>query len=480
MVTVCKKRGCEIVFFAALIISTFLNCFVFLFRPIRYDEAFSFVFFSSKSFFKIISDYSFPNNHILYNLFAHLVYIFFGGKPYLIRLPAFFGGIGMICANFFFVKKLFSEECAYLSSSLLSFTPILIMHSVNARGYSLIIFFSLLLFYSVVSILKKDEKRWWIIFILFSVLGFYTIPIMLYPLSVAVFLIFSFSKDKRIIKKAIVALFIILLFAFLLYLPVILNSGLSSLLHNRFVKPQEWKVFLAQIFPFIFSLWTYWQEGLPPFVRVSLILFFLFSFLAEEKKRLFLFILSVISANFFVLFLTRRVPPPRCWLYLLPLYYAISCLGLVKVIKKILKKFKIQENTKIFLFFGLFVVFLGGYFLPSFLNNKIIEEVPMVVKCLKTSILEKDKVISSSYLALPLKYYFLLENIPVEFIKMKRIERRAFVVFDDVREAERIFVIVKNKKELKSLLRKFDLVSPIFSLKLLYAGKYLKSYLLVK
>lgn len=44
----------------------------FLFQPMRYDEAFTYVRYASKPLYRGLSDYSFPNNHIFHTLLVHI------------------------------------------------------------------------------------------------------------------------------------------------------------------------------------------------------------------------------------------------------------------------------------------------------------------------------------------------------------------------------------------------------------------------
>jgi hypothetical protein len=62
----------------------------FLFQPMRYDEAFTFMRYASKPFYIGLSYYETPNNHIFHTFLVHIVYSILGDQPWAIRLPAFF------------------------------------------------------------------------------------------------------------------------------------------------------------------------------------------------------------------------------------------------------------------------------------------------------------------------------------------------------------------------------------------------------
>ena len=116
----------------------------FLFQPIRYDEAFTFVNFASKPIYRGLSDYSYPNNHLFHTLLVRLAYLFFGNQTWIIRLPAFIAGILIVPAAYVVMRIYSNKMTALLTAGLVAASPSLIFYSTNARGYTLVSFIFLL------------------------------------------------------------------------------------------------------------------------------------------------------------------------------------------------------------------------------------------------------------------------------------------------------------------------------------------------
>ena len=91
-----------IVFLAGLSIRTYqLN------RPIRYDEAFTYLEYGRSYIGYISMNYSYPNNHILHSILVRIFTVFLGDELWVIRLPAFLGGIMILIFTFFLGRKWF-------------------------------------------------------------------------------------------------------------------------------------------------------------------------------------------------------------------------------------------------------------------------------------------------------------------------------------------------------------------------------------
>src|SRR5689334_18795614 len=148
---------------------------------IAYDEAYTFIHFASREFKHILADYSAPNNHIFHTILVGISYRLFGGEPWALRLPAFTAGVLMIPAMYLTARRFFSNSQALAASALVAVTPSFINYSVNARGYTLLFLLMLLLTNFVGVLVIRQSKAALIAFTLTAALGFYTIPIFLYP-----------------------------------------------------------------------------------------------------------------------------------------------------------------------------------------------------------------------------------------------------------------------------------------------------------
>jgi len=208
----------------------------FLFQPMRYDEAFTFTYFASKPLYIGLSSYIEPNNHLFHTLLVHIAYLFLGNKPWVIRLPALISGILLVPASYLLIRKFYNKYAALLTIAIIASSSYLIEYSTNARGYSLLCLIFLLIITLAIYLKQSTNQAAWLTFALLCALGFYTVPIMLLPFGIVIMWLFlsSIIKDINItrslmFKNLLVYSIIIVLLTLILYLPVILTSGVESI-----------------------------------------------------------------------------------------------------------------------------------------------------------------------------------------------------------------------------------------------------------
>src|SRR5512139_2447490 len=152
-------------------------------RSIDYDKAYTFLNFASKSFKYILPDYSAPNNHIFHTILVGIATRLFGGEPWVIRLPAFLAGTLMAPVMYLTARRSFSRVQALGAAALVAVLPVFVDYSVNGRGYTMLFVFSLLLANFGGILVNRQSKSALIAYGLTAALGFYTIPIFLYPMA---------------------------------------------------------------------------------------------------------------------------------------------------------------------------------------------------------------------------------------------------------------------------------------------------------
>ena len=107
-----------------------------LFQPIRYDEAATWIDYASRPLAQSLSDYRFPNNHLLHTLLVHMSAALFGSAPWALRLPAFVAGILVVPLTWAAGRALYSPSAGLLSAALAATSASLTLYSTNARGCS--------------------------------------------------------------------------------------------------------------------------------------------------------------------------------------------------------------------------------------------------------------------------------------------------------------------------------------------------------
>ena len=156
-------------------------------RTVDYDEAYTFIHFASRSLRYIVTDYSAPNNHVFHSLMVYLAYHIFGNHLWALRLPALMAGVLTIPAVYMAGKVFYGRNAALIAAVLVACTPMLVDFSDNARGYTLMCLFSCLILWIAAILRERSSFTGWLLLAVFSALGFYTLPVMVYPVC-AVFL----------------------------------------------------------------------------------------------------------------------------------------------------------------------------------------------------------------------------------------------------------------------------------------------------
>jgi hypothetical protein len=216
--------------------------------PIRYDEAYTYLNYVSRPALITLSLYDAPNNHILYSLCAKLCVILFGPQEWAMRLPSLVSGVLLIPGTYLLGRAVFgSSSAGLLAAGAISGSAYLIEYSINARGYSFICLFTILLL-GAAGRLASDNRNlfWWTVFILSATAGMGSMPIMIYPLAIAcVWLVASnISIEKRIVwnslKPLLTALAIIVVLTLLWYTPALITGGSKTLLQSGLAERNFW------------------------------------------------------------------------------------------------------------------------------------------------------------------------------------------------------------------------------------------------
>jgi hypothetical protein len=341
-------------------------------RPIAYDEAYTFINFASRPFKHILADYSAPNNHIFHTILVGIVYRLFGGEPWVLRLPAFIAGALMTPVMYLTARRFFSRPQALAAAALVAVVPVFINYSVNGRGYTILFLLALLLANFAAILVDRQSKSALIAYGSTAALGFYTIPIFLYPMAgvslwVAVTYIFNQEPWQSKFRKLAVFVGMCILAGLLtltLYSPVIIfGTGLSSITGNEFVQSLDWPTFLANLDPRMENAWNKWMIGFQPvieylFLGGFLLSLFFYRKVSNQKLPLQVFLVLGIVI---LLVLQRVTPTPRIWLYLEAFYLMFAVAGLVWLVDLIIRRSKVAQPPRVekILTLGILLLFTG-------------------------------------------------------------------------------------------------------------------------
>ena len=391
----------------------------------RYDEAATWLFFSSKSVLYSLVSYTLPNNHVLHSILVSISTFVFGNHPWAIRLPAFLAGVAMIPLSYAAGKRFYGEDAALLTAAFVASSSVLVEFSTNARGYTIVaaIFLALI----VLAPSPEAEPRAWRRFAVLSAIGFFTIPTMLFPFGVVVgWLALSIARArntdradaaKRLARTVLLTIGLVVL----AYLPALLWTGPHAFFANRYIVSQPWGSWVRAIGPSLGSTWISWNRDLTIAGAAAFLLFFVMG-LGRDKARLVLVTVVWFSA---LLIVERWVPFRRVWTFLIPIYWMTVAAGIVFVVRR--QRWAAPLAIALCLAIGGSVLASGsvlrsqetGYFPDA-------ERVVVSLRALGTG----DKVLAYNPAQVPLQYYARLHHETLPLGSPSRTDRRIFIVVD--------------------------------------------------
>ena len=317
----------------------------YLSQPMRYDEAVSFTHYASRPLSECLSEYSYPNNHLFHTLLVRAAYLALGNRPWAIRLPAFLAGVLLVPASYLAARLLYDRSAALLSAGILSASSSLIEYSTNARGYTIVCLAFVLLLALGTWLTRTRSRAPWLLFVFLGTLGFYTIPIMLYPFGiVATWLLMTgvlqptASPRLVLLRRVLLCSAAVCVLTAILYYPVVRASGIEAVVANRYVSTKPWSAFVGH-FPSLWrETWRQWNRDIPCAIRLLMIVGLAVSLACHGQMSAYRVPLPLAALVWLAvaLLVQRPVTFPRIWLFLLPLYVIVSSAGLCHVLRLVL------------------------------------------------------------------------------------------------------------------------------------------------
>ncbi|MDJ1483526.1 glycosyltransferase family 39 protein [Cytophagaceae bacterium YF14B1] len=290
--------------------------------PISYDEAWTYLNFSSKPIFVTLTYYPAPNNHILFTLltdiFSHLPI----PTQIALRLPNWFVLLLTGWVSLLILRDWFSSSTALVGMCLFMISYPVQLYSLQARGYLLYILLGMLAFYLTYKIItRSDIRQYQVPFIVVCVLGFYVMPSFLYvAFSCSVSILFFLLQDQtwKKWKTLFVSFLWIVILTVCLYLPVFLVSGVKSVYDNPYVKRYVFTEALTKLIPHLQAT-ANWLVGYFSNYSYLLLIVIVMGLVVYSISRKFQ-PLTIISLIFLVcpaviIMFHKAIPFERTWSY---------------------------------------------------------------------------------------------------------------------------------------------------------------------
>jgi len=418
-------------------------------RPMYHDESYTVLTWASGTLRYMLEDYHLPNNHIFHTLLVAASYHLIGSQPWAVRLPAFIAGMLLIPAGYGLARRWYGRVTALIAALFIAMGPIITDYATNARGYTLFMLFSLLIFWVAARLMRQNNRFERGLLALFGALGFWTVPMMLYPFGAvcvwiglsAIFdqqVIAVYGSRLRLIKYICAAGIATIILTGLMYLPVLLNSGTSQLFNNPFVAPlsaeEFWPTLFISRLPETYAELT---RSLGGFGQAVLIIGVFLSIVLHKKTGKYSIHGLAAVLIWAIPMLVWRKPNAwaRTWSFLFPMAFIWAAAGWVQL-TSFLKFGEKIFRTKQWLAAGVAVVVIAGALMigvqhrlslcPGVLCRPGEEE--STVLYLMPRLEESDLVLVESPSNVVFWYYFSQYGISREHFRTDQPFERAFIL----------------------------------------------------
>lgn len=219
-------------------------------KGLWWDEMYFVVISVRHPFSEIITVFPADTQHTLYSILARMSVLAFGEHPWTLRLPAVIFGVATIPALYLLGTAVASRTEALLAAGLLAVSYHHVWFSQNARGYTMLAFFTVLATFFLLRGIETGRRGFFIAYAVAAALGLYAHLTMAFliasHLTICAVSAFSDRKQGRSLDKWKLALQGFLMagaFSVVLYSPILTQVGNLFLHHPstmRAVSTPSW------------------------------------------------------------------------------------------------------------------------------------------------------------------------------------------------------------------------------------------------
>ncbi|MBK6777376.1 MAG: glycosyltransferase family 39 protein [Flavobacteriales bacterium] len=388
--------------------------------PVIYDEAFTYTYYASRPISVILSDYSYPNNHILHTLLVKLSTAVFGVGLWQIRLPALLAGIAMMPLCYLFVRAMFNRYIALMTLALVAASGCLIEYSALGRGYSLTWFFFMAALVAGRHFVKTNNAVSAVAVGICCALGMWTVPTMIYPaLTVYLWLMFYLSGKyesslRQRVLKLVLSFVVFVLLTGLFYSPVLVVYGLPQLTSHPELGVVTWEMFAYTHQDKSFDFWVHVVDTSSTWVAFAGFAGIIYAaFITSKFRKLFI---AMALGTVPLVILQMNVAPPRTWYWTLIVFHISSAVALFYLLKFIQEKLapRFQKNMRTVIASMFLVVFTGILSMTSLPRGNDLPRYPeaaLAAEYLATVVQPGDLVLMQFPWEAPIEFSCLAEGI---------------------------------------------------------------------
>jgi Dolichyl-phosphate-mannose-protein mannosyltransferase len=332
----------------AAIVSTGIGIRLWLLNwPIRHDEAYTYLTYVRHPLVLGLTKYDTPNNHLFHTLLAHVSYAIFGNEPWSVRLPAFSAGVLILPAAYVAIRALYGDAAALIGTAITTTSMAAIEISTNARGYSIVTLFFMLLVCLAAYLRETNNVAAWFLLGAFGALGLYTIPTMLYALAavVAWLLLSVWVRDIRVPpRQFVIALTWSTLAAGvaagILYAPILVRTDVHTVLASPIVsikvRSLSWPAFVDGNTRMGVDAWRRWMSDLPLWCSAVWLagVVAALAFHRRVSRTRVPLVAGVVLGCVPILLFQRVAPPSRAWVFLFPVVAGMGAAGVLYLLAR--------------------------------------------------------------------------------------------------------------------------------------------------
>jgi uncharacterized membrane protein len=198
-------------------------------QQLWFDEIMTLLDSARAPLWQIVTHYDTQNQHMLYSILAHGSIRLLGEHAWTLRLPAMCFGVACVPTLYFFGRLVTTNREALAACALMTVNYQHVWFSQNARGYTAMVFWTLLASIFFLRLANSKRKGDWLMYAVTAALGIYTHLMMVFVVAghaaVYVWILMSQAiSGRRLLRRSLAPAYGFLLCAaisVLLYAPVI-------------------------------------------------------------------------------------------------------------------------------------------------------------------------------------------------------------------------------------------------------------------
>src|SRR5450755_2633515 len=131
-------------------------------RDLWLDEFYALMLTVRRPLAEILTLFPGDNQHMLYSALARISVVVFGEHPWSLRLPSVMFGVGAVPAVYFLGREVTTKREGLLAATLLTVSYHHVWFSQNARGYTGMLFWTMLCSTYLLRGLQDPKRLTWI------------------------------------------------------------------------------------------------------------------------------------------------------------------------------------------------------------------------------------------------------------------------------------------------------------------------------